>query len=182
VLVDDATRAGLVRGRQSTRGIGHIGVEKRAERIVCLCAGDAEQEEEKLLLAFGQISKGRDDHGDIEFALSLFDGGGMSPGCVKVTAGGGTPDLDEPLRTTANGANLLAHAGARTPRLPRAAQGADHLGSELRTGYLDRQSLGAGVSRARRGGDTPPSWCVQWCAVIEQYIPQNPAERQLQHT
>jgi len=134
VLVDDAPRARLVGRRQRTHGVSHIGVEQGAERVVRLPASDSEQQEEQLLLPFGEIPKGGGDHRDVEFALSLFHCCGMRPCRLQVAARRRTPDLHEPLGTAADRADILTDAWARTPRLPGATEGTNHVGPSFAQG------------------------------------------------
>ena len=58
-----------------TGGVGHVGVEQRAERVLCLPECDDWSRKKKLLLPFGEIPKGGSSMRDIELALSLLDCG-----------------------------------------------------------------------------------------------------------
>lgn len=128
MLVNDAARRRLERGRERRSGLHDIVVHERLELRRLVPDQEGERHRKELRLPLTEVANELEEQFDIELLLPGRGCGRMLAGDREIAAVAGTPDLSQPLGATADGADLLVERGARPPRLSLAAQRTYHNG------------------------------------------------------
>ena len=111
MLVDHATRRGLERGGQRSRRFGNVAVDEPREPLRLVPRNHRLQQEEELILPFGEMADRRQQTRHIALLLPPYDGRRVFAGRCQVPAVARTLDLDEALRTEHIGHMVFASAG-----------------------------------------------------------------------
>ena len=122
VLVNDATRRRLERGRERRSRFHNVIVHERLELRRLVADQERERHRKELRLPLTEVADELEEQFDIELLLPGGGCGRMLARDREIAAVAGTLNLGQPLGAAADGADPLVECRARAARLSLAAQ------------------------------------------------------------